>query len=193
MCVPLTLSHIDKLDHHHLVRVKSVICVHIYPLSYHPLQFYLIDFIYLHLVGHTRELSRLKMRISSAPTLTSSSIVSAILDRSTIALTATHSGSSSGIIDGARRPGVTAVALESIARGILYWHTIYLPAAMTPAIRAVILSTSGARCACFDFVERISTASDCSSVAMGRRPAARIVSPDSVHTSVVSAGGGGGE
>ena len=118
------------------------------------------------------------MRISSAPTLTSWSIVSAILDRSTIALTATHSGSSSGIIDGARRPGVTAVALESIARRTLYWHTIYLPAATTPAMRAVILST---RSACFDVEERISTASDWSTVAIGLRPAARIVSPDSVH------------
>src|SRR6266850_1298015 len=56
---------------------------------------------------------------------------------------------------------------------------MYLRAAITPAIRAVILSISGARCACFGFVDRIRTASDCKSVAMGRRAAARIVSPDS--------------
>ena len=124
------------------------------------------------------------MRISSAPTLTSWSIVSAILDRSTMALTATHSGSSSGMIVGARRPGVTTVAAERIARRMLYEHTTYLPAATTPAMRAVIFSTSGAMCACFGVEDRISTASDCSSVAMDLRPAARIVSPDSVQREI---------
>lgn len=71
-------------------------------------------------VYHTRELSRPKMRMSSAPTLTSSSITFAIFDLSTIALTATHSVSSNGDIVGARRPGVTAVAAERTARRTLY-------------------------------------------------------------------------
>lgn len=126
------------------------------------------------------------MRMSSAPALTSWSITSAIFDLSTIELTPTHSGSSRGEIVGARRPGVTAVAVERVARRTLYWHTMYLRAAITPAMRPVILSMSGARCACFDFVDRIRTASECSSVAMGRRPAARIVSPDSGRRSVVA-------
>ena len=60
---------------------------------------------------------------------------------------------------------------------------MYLRAAITPAIRPVILSISSE---CLEEegdvdvdVERIRTASECRSVAMGRRPAARIVSPDS--------------
>jgi hypothetical protein len=121
------------------------------------------------------------MRISSAPTLTSWSITSAMMDLSTIELTATHSGSSRGDIVGARRPGVIAVAEESVARRTLYWHTMYLRAAITPAMRAVILSISTARCACFDVVDLIKTASERSNVAMGRSPAVRIVSPDSVR------------
>ena len=113
-------------------------------------------------------------------------MTSAMLDLSTIELTPTQSVSSRGEIVGARRPGVTAVAVERIARRMLYWHTTYLRAAITPAMRAVILSISGTRCGCFGAVDRIRTASDCSSVAMGRKPAARIVSPDSEVGGLVS-------
>lgn len=85
------------------------------------------------------------MRMSSAPILTSSSITWAHLFFSTMLLTATQFSSSSRLMVGAFRPGVTTVAAASLSREMLYWQTTYLPAAMTPAIRLAIRSIRGVK------------------------------------------------
>lgn len=67
--------------------------------------------------------------MSVAPTSVNSSITLAIRSFSTIELTATHAGSSSAVMVGARLPGVIFVAASRIERSMLYWQRTYLCAA----------------------------------------------------------------
>ena len=70
-----------------------------------------------------------RTRISVAPTASKSSMTVAMLFFSTIALTATHPGSSRAVTVGARFPGVILQAVPSVSRGMLYWQRTYFFAA----------------------------------------------------------------
>jgi len=120
------------------------------------------------------------MSTSSAPIFTRSSITFAQFFFSIMLLTATQFSASSGLTVGAFLPGAIWVASRSLSREMLNWQTTYLFAAITPAIRFVMRSTSGVRCGRLGVVDRINTASVWRTVAIERRPAARIVSPDSI-------------
>jgi len=122
------------------------------------------------------EFSIFVTRISSAPTNSNLSIVSAIILLSTITLTATHPSSSSGLTEGALLPGVILLAASSFERSILYVHSTNFCAVITPRIREAINSMSFGSDGCFDFMR---TAVDSTTVEIAFKPATRIVSPDS--------------
>lgn len=113
-----------------------------------------------------------------------SSITVAMSLRNTIACTATHPSSSSGVTVGALRPGVMLDARTRSWRETLYVQRTYFCAVITPLIRLAMISTSFGSEGC---LERIRIAVDSITVAIGFRPAARIVSPDSVIVSEVIA------
>lgn len=64
----------------------------------------------------------LNTNISVAPQAVSSSMTVAMLSFSTMALTATHSGSSRAVMEGALLPGVILVAVLRPDRAMLYWQ-----------------------------------------------------------------------